>query len=121
MANEINRRAQYTPARRTSDVNASAVRQIMKLRGDTIIDRAKITAEVSSASFLAEQRMDAGFDLAEHMTQRSARLAERIREMGDDPDLHQLHSYIKAAGTEVTIGLMQGPAEPEVDTDGGRR
>jgi hypothetical protein len=120
---EMERRGDYTPARRGSDVSASGVRRIMALRSEAVIDRAKITAEVSSESFQAEQRMDAAFDLAEHMTERSARLAERIMDTGNDRELHQLHSYIKGAATEAIITLMQGGPDqaPEPGRGGGRR
>jgi hypothetical protein len=124
MSNELERRPDYTPARRGSDANGSTVRRIMNLRGEALIDRAKIAAEVSSALFQAEQRMDAAFDLAEHMTERSASLGQAIVETGNDRELHQLHSYIKGAATEAIITLMQGavpdPASDARETGKGR-
>jgi hypothetical protein len=119
MSQELERRPDYTPVRRGMDANASVVRRIMALRGESIIDRAKIAAEVSSESFQAERRMDAAFDLAEHMTERSARFAQHIVATGNDQELHQLHSYIKGAATEAIINLMQGPPTEEPPTRGG--
>src|SRR5436309_258122 len=108
MTYELERRPDYRPIRRSSGAAPSPVRRIMAIRSEALIDRARITAEVANEEFQVHERMDLGFNLAEHMAARSARLHEVIRETGNDPDLHQLHSYIKGASTEAIINLIQG-------------
>jgi len=108
MNGELSRQPDYRPVRRYSGAAPSPVRRIMTLRSEALIDRARIAAEVANEEFQAHQRMDAGFGLAEHMATRSARLHRVICEAGNDPELHQLHSYIKGASTEAIINLIQG-------------
>src|SRR5438874_2363367 len=108
MSNELGRWPDYRPIPRRSGGAVSPVRRIMAIRSEALIDRARIVVEVANEEFQVHERMDAGFNLAEHMAARSARLRDVIRETGNDPELHQLHSYIKGASTEAIINLIQG-------------
>lgn len=110
VSGELAPRPSYTPAPRSTG-RVSPVRRIMNLQSEALIDRAKITAEVSNVRHLAVERMNAAFDLAEHAAVRSAELTRKIAEMGNDPELHQLHSYIKGGVGAAVMDLMQGPGE----------
>jgi hypothetical protein len=85
----------------------------MNLRGEALIDRARITAEVSNVGHAAHERADAAFDLAEHVAERSARLTRLIEVMGNDPELHQMHTYIKGGAAAAIMDLMQGQSDGE--------
>ena len=108
MSKELSRRPDYMPVPRSSGASPSPVRRIMALRSESMIDRARIAAEVANEEFQVHERMDAGFNLAEYLAARAERLRDFIRDTGDDPELHQLHSYIKGASTEAIIHLIQG-------------
>lgn len=107
MSSDLNRRKDYQPVRRTSS-DVSPVRRMMLLRAEALIDRAAIASEVANQEFQTHLRMDAGFDLAEHLAARAERFRGVIKDTGNDPELHQLHSYIKGASTEAIINLMRG-------------
>jgi hypothetical protein len=83
----------------------------MDLRSEALIDRARISAEITSVGHEANERVDAAFDLAEHVAERSGRFTKVIRDMGNDPELHQMHSYIKGGAAAAIMDLMQGPQE----------
>ena len=108
MTYELSGGSDYRPVRRSSNELASPVSRILALRSEALVDRARIAAETASQEFQIQERMDAGFNLATHMTARSAKLRSFIQETGGDPELHQLHSYIKLASTEAIIGLIKG-------------
>lgn len=113
MSNELQPRRGYVPVPRTSDASNSAVGWMLKLRGDAMLDRARIAAETASVKFQTEQRIDAGIDLAAHLAKRAGELNAAIAELGNDPELYQLAGFIKAGATEAIISLMQGPPEPQ--------
>jgi hypothetical protein len=109
VSNELDWHSEYRPIRRSNGGSgSSAVRRIMAIRSEAMIDRARIAAEVTNEQFQVHARMDAGFDLTMHMTSRSAQLASFIHDTGNDPELHQLHTYLKAACAEAIIDLIKG-------------
>jgi hypothetical protein len=107
---ELSPRADYTPVRRGGS-GLSPVRRIMDLRSEALIDRARISAEITNVGHEAHERVDAAFDLAEHVAERSGRFSTIIRDMGNDPELHQMHSYIKGGAAAAIMDLMQGPQD----------
>ena len=109
---EVARRADYTPVRRSAS-GPSPVRRIMNLQSEAIIDRARITAEIESVRREALERAKAAFDLAEYVTERSAALTRKIADTGNDPELHQMHSFIKGGAAAAIDNLMQGPQPDE--------
>ena len=110
MSSELDRPPDYRPARRNggSDTSSSALRRIMAVGTEEKVHRVVIAAKVTNEQFQVQGRMNAGYDLAVHMTARSAQLRDFIADTGDDPELHQLHSYIKGACTEAIIDLIKG-------------
>jgi hypothetical protein len=108
MSGELARQPDYSPVRRNGCTVPSPVRRIMALRSEALIDRARIAAEVANEEFQVHERMTAGFNLAEHLAARAERLRSIIGQSGNDPELHQLHSYIKGASTEAIINLIRG-------------
>ena len=108
MTHEFSRPPDYHPVRRGSDNSLSPLRRLMALRSEALIDQARIVAEITSEHLNVQGRMNAGFELAEHLTVRAAGLRDLIYRAGDDPELHRLHSYIKAASTEAIIDLIKG-------------
>lgn len=110
MASDLSRRGDYTPVPRGGG-GPSPVRRIMDLRSEALIDRARISAEVTSIGHAAHERVDAAFDLAEHVAERSGRFTKLIAGTGNDPELHQMHSYIKGGAAAAIMDLMQGPQD----------
>ncbi|WP_194904387.1 hypothetical protein [Catenulispora rubra] len=108
MTYELNRRPDYRPIRRSSDASLSPVQRIMALRSEALVDQARIVAEAASEQLQVHQRTDAAYDLAAHLAVRARHMNAFIRDTGDDPDLHLLHSYIKGASTEAIINLIRG-------------
>jgi hypothetical protein len=105
---DLNRHRGYTPVSRARSGVRSPIKDIMTVRSAALVDRARIAAEVANQEFLIHERMDATYDLAEHMARRSARLRAIISETGNDPELHQFHTFIKGAATGAIVNLMQG-------------
>jgi hypothetical protein len=113
MTGDLTPRSEYTPTRRVSS-SLSPVRQIMNIRTEALIDRARITAEISNVGHEAKERTAEAYDLAEYVTERAGRLTRKIQEEGNDPELHQMHSYIKGGAATAIVDLMQGlPHEGE--------
>ncbi len=99
------------PARRTRDETSpsvSPVSRIMALRTAAVLNQAKTTADVATEKHRIKESYDASLDLAVHITARSAQLRSFIHETGDDPELHQMHSFVKLAATEALVNLMKG-------------
>jgi hypothetical protein len=111
---EVARRPDYNPVRRTVG-EGNSVRRIMNLRSEALIDQARIAAEVESERRQALERAKAAYDLAEYVAERSAAFTRKIVETGNDPELHQMHSYIKGGAAAAINDLMQGPPQGEGD------
>ena len=104
-------RPDYRPVRRdraAEPTNVSPVRRIMALRTAALLDQARATTEVAKEKHRIKESADAGYDLAVHVTARSAQLAAFIHDTGDDPELHQMHSFMKLAATEAVVNLIKG-------------
>lgn len=108
MSYELSRRPDYTPVGRNSSTTRSPVSRMMALRADALIDRAAIAAEIANEEFQIRERINAGFRLTKHIAILSAELRDHIRETGNDPDMHQLHSFMMGASAEATVNFVRG-------------